>query len=150
MTSNLKPENQVMKVLVSGSHGLVGKELVASLKDEGHEAIRLVRRDRQRNSAEVEWDPKHGIVDAEGLEGLAAVVHLAGESIAEGRWTDEKKRRIRDSRVKGTELLSKTLASLSKPPASFLCASAIGYYGTRGDEILVETSPPGDDFLSEV
>jgi uncharacterized protein (TIGR01777 family) len=139
-----------MKILVSGSHGLVGKALVASLKEEGHEAIRLVRRERQRNSAEVEWDPKHGSVDTEQLEGLAAVVHLAGESIAEGRWTDEKKGRIRDTRVKGTELLCNALARLNKPPATLLSASAIGYYGNRGDEVLNETSPPGDDFLSDV
>jgi len=101
-------------------------------------------------SPEIEWDPTRGVIDRGHLEGLDAVVHLAGESIAEGRWSEEKKRRIRDSRVQGTQLLSAALADLSRPPKSFLCASAIGYYGNRGDEILVETSAQGKDFLSIV
>jgi uncharacterized protein (TIGR01777 family) len=139
-----------MKTLISGSHGLVGKALAASLTNDGHEVFRLVRRERLFGSPEVEWDPKRGVIDGEHLEGLTAVIHLAGESIAEGRWTVEKKRRIRDSRVKGTQLLSEALGKLSHPPGSFLCASAIGFYGDRGDEILTEASPPGTDFLSEV
>jgi uncharacterized protein (TIGR01777 family) len=89
-------------------------------------------------------------MDANQLEGFDAVVHLAGESIASGRWTDEKKRAIRDSRINGTALLSTTLAQLSRPPAVFLSASAIGYYGDRGDELLMESSPPGKDFLAGV
>ena len=105
-----------------------------------------------RSSArpEVEWHPNQGQVDAEHLEGFDAVVHLAGESIASGRWTDDKKRAIRESRVKGTSLLSEALARLSRPPSVFLCASAIGYYGDRGDELLTEESAPGKDFLSSV
>jgi len=139
-----------MKILISGSHGLVGKALLASLKNDGHEVIRLVRHERQMTAPEVEWDPKRGVIDVDHLEGLEVVVHLAGESIAEGRWNDEKKRRIRESRVEGTQLLSQAISSLARPPKTFLCASAIGYYGNRGDEILTEASPPGTGFLSSV
>ena len=139
-----------MKILVSGSHGMVGSALVRSLVDEGHEAVRLVRRQPAFGELEIEWHPDRGIIDAQRLEGIDAVFHLAGESIASGRWTDEKKRAIRDSRVKGTLLLSQTLAKLSQPPSVFVSASAIGYYGDRGDELLTETSAPGNDFLASV
>jgi uncharacterized protein (TIGR01777 family) len=139
----------VMKVLISGSHGLVGKALISSLSSDGHEIVRLVR-GTPSGPAEVEWHPNEGRIDAANLEGFDAVVHLAGESIASGRWTDEKKRAIRDSRVKGTALLSEALARLSRPPAVFLSASAIGYYGDRGDEVLTEKSAPGKDFLASV
>jgi uncharacterized protein (TIGR01777 family) len=139
-----------MKILISGSHGLVGKALVRSLVEDAHEVVRLVRRGDTIGELEVEWHPNQGRIDAQRLEGFDAVVHLAGESIASGRWTDEKKRSIRDSRVKGTSLLSETLAHLSRPPAVFISASAIGYYGNRGDEELTETSAPGDDFLASV
>jgi uncharacterized protein (TIGR01777 family) len=139
-----------MKILVSGSHGLVGRALVNSLTNDGHEVYRLVRRARAMGSPEVEWDPDQARIDAKHVEGLDAVVHLAGESIAEGRWSDEKKKKIRESRVNGTQLLSQTLANLSRPPASFISASAIGYYGNRGDEVLTEKSSPGSGFLAEV
>ena len=131
-----------MKILVSGSHGLVGKALLRSLTSDGHDVVRLERG--------VQWHTDRGEMDANQLEGFDAVVHLAGESIASGRWTDEKKRAIRDSRVNGTALLSTTLSQLSRPPAVFLSASAIGYYGDRGDELLTESSPPGKDFLAGV
>jgi uncharacterized protein (TIGR01777 family) len=139
-----------MKVLISGSHGLVGKALCADLTNDGNEVLRLVRRERVYGSPEVEWDPQRGVIDGEHLEGLTAVVHLAGESIAGGRWTVEKKRRIHDSRIRGTELLSEALGKLNHPPASFLCASAIGFYGNRGDEVLNESSGPGEGFLPSV
>ena len=139
-----------MKILLSGSHGLVGKALTRSLIDDGHEVVRLVRRERTLGAPEVEWHPEQGRLDAAQLEGIDAVVHLAGENIASGRWTSEKKRAIRESRVKGTALLSDALARLSKPPSVFLSASAIGYYGDRGDELLTEKSAPGKDFLSNV
>jgi uncharacterized protein (TIGR01777 family) len=139
-----------MKILVSGSHGLVGKALVASLTRDGHEVVRLVRHERAFGSLEVEWHPNQGHVDAAHLEGFEAVVHLAGESIASARWTREKKRAIHDSRVKGTSLLSDALAHVARPPSVFVSASAIGYYGNRGDELLSETSAPGNDFLSGV
>jgi uncharacterized protein len=139
-----------MKILISGSHGLVGKALIRSLVEDGHETVPLVRRGHTIGDLEVEWHPNQGRIDAQRLEGFDAVVHLAGESIATGRWSDEKKRAIRDSRVKGTTLLSETIAKLSRPPAVFISASAIGYYGNRGDEELTETSAPGNDFLSSV
>lgn len=138
-----------MKILVSGSHGLVGKALIKSLTSDGHEIVRLVR-SKPAGAGEIEWHPNQGTLDAASLEGLDAVVHLAGESIASGRWSDEKKRAIRDSRVKGTALLSDTLAKLSQPPAVFVSASAIGYYGNRGDELLTEKSLAGTDFLANV
>jgi uncharacterized protein (TIGR01777 family) len=139
-----------MKILISGSHGLVGSALIKLLKTDGHEVVRLVRHQRTVGAPEVEWQPDKGLIDKEHLEGLDAVVHLAGENIAEGRWTAEKKRAIRDSRVNGTILLSETLAQLRQPPAVFVSASAIGYYGNRGDELLTESSAPQDDFLSRV
>ena len=139
-----------MKILISGSHGLVGKALVRSLVEDGHEVVRLIRRGHTIGELQIEWHPNQGRIDAQQLEGFAAVVHLAGESIASGRWTGEKKRSIRDSRVKGTTLLSEAIAELSRPPAVFISASAIGYYGNRGDEALTETSPPGNDFLASV
>lgn len=139
-----------MKILVSGSHGLVGKALVRSLTEDGHEVVRLVRGERAPGALEVEWQPDEGRIDVEHLEGVHAVVHLAGESIASSRWTSDKKRTIRDSRVKGTTLLSDAIARLSSPPSVFLSASAIGYYGNRGDELLTEKSAPGKDFLAGV
>ena len=139
-----------MKILVSGSHGLVGKALTHSLTDDGHEVVRLVRREPDVGSAEVEWYPDEGRIDAAYLEGIEAVIHLAGDNIAAGRWTAQKKRTIRESRVQGTSLLSETLASLSYRPSVFISASAIGFYGNRGDELLDEKSPPGKDFLANV
>ncbi len=138
-----------MRILISGSHGLVGTALIKSLEREGHEIFRLVRY-APRDESEIEWSPDRYSIALARIEGFDAVVNLAGESIAEGRWTDDKKRRIRESRVKGTKLLGDALANLTKPPRTFICASAIGYYGDRGDEILTETSAPGSDFLAEV
>jgi uncharacterized protein (TIGR01777 family) len=138
-----------MKILMSGSHGLVGTALISTLISPDHEVYRLVRRAPNADT-EIEWSPDRYSIALARLEGFDAVVHLAGESIAEGRWTDEKKKRIRESRVKGTRLLGDALANLSNPPKTFVCASAIGYYGDRGDELLTETSEPGKDFLSDV
>lgn len=139
-----------MKILISGSHGLIGSALIKLLTTEGHEVVRLVRHQPTLGSPEVEWHPDKGLINSEHLEGLDAVVHLAGESIASGRWTTEKKRAILESRVKGTGLLAGSLAKLSRPPAVFLSASGIGYYGNRGDELLNENSTLGSDFLSHV
>ena len=138
-----------MKILISGSHGLVGAALADALKSEGHEVFPLVRR-APHSESEVEWYPERGSLALARLEGMDAVIHLAGENIAEGRWSEEKKRRIRESRVKGTTVLSEALANLRHPPKTLICASAIGYYGDRGDEILTEESTPGKDFLAEV
>jgi uncharacterized protein (TIGR01777 family) len=138
-----------MKLLISGSHGLVGTALVKSLEPEGHEIFRLVRH-APGDDLEIEWSPDRYSIALARLEGFDAVVHLAGENIASGRWNEEKKRRIRESRVKGTKLLSDALANLTRPPKTLISASAVGYYGNRGDELLTETSAPGDDFLAGV
>jgi len=138
-----------MKVLFSGSHGLIGKALVTRLEADGHEILRLVRH-APSSEAEIEWSPDRYSIALARLEGFDAVIHLAGENIAAGRWNEEKKKRIRESRVKGTKLLADAMADLSRPPKTLISASAVGYYGNRGDEPLSETSAPGNDFLSQV
>jgi len=115
----------------------------------GHEVLRLVRRP-PRGEDEVRWDPAGGAIDAEALEGLDAVVHLSGENVAGGRWTDARKARLRDSRIGSTRLLASTLASLKRPPKVLLSTSAIGYYGSQDDRWLTETSPDDDDFLGRL
>ena len=142
-------EEAEMDVLVSGSSGLVGSALVSALGDEGHQVRRLTRSGSSSPEGGVRWDPSSGMIDAAGLEGVDAVVHLAGENIV-GRWTAAKKARIRDSRVEGTRLLSGALAQLSTPPGVMICASATGYYGDRGNELLTEESAPGHNFLAGV
>ncbi len=139
-----------MKVLVSGASGLVGGGLLPLLTAGGHGVVRLVRRETPGGMASVPWDPEAGKLDAAALEGFDAVVHLAGENIAAGRWTARQKARIRESRTQGTDLLCRTLAPLTHKPAVLVSASAIGLYGDRGDEELCESSPPGRGFLPEV
>lgn len=138
-----------MKIVVSGSTGLIGSPLVAALNRRDYEVVRLVRRPAGTADREVRWDPERGAIDRAAFAGADGVIHLAGENVF-GRWSDTKKRRIRDSRVRGTRLVSETLAELTRPPATFLSASAIGYYGDRGAERLTEQSGPGSDFLAEV
>jgi uncharacterized protein (TIGR01777 family) len=146
--------SQRMKIIVTGASGLVGSALVPALITQGHQVTALVRRvskhKPQANVTEVEWEPATGQLDAARLVGHDAAVHLAGEPIAAGRWTAAKKQRIRASRVESTRLLADTLARLQTRPRVLVCASAIGYYGTRGAEVLTEASAPGNDFLSEV
>ena len=137
-----------MNILISGASGLIGSAMVKSLSEAGHAVRRLVR--REAGPAEVRWDPAAGRLDAADLEGLDAVVHLAGENIAAGRWSRRRRARIRDSRTVGTRLLSRTLAGLADPPGVFISASAVGFYGDRGDQQLDERSPPGSGFLAEV
>jgi hypothetical protein len=136
-----------MRIAVAGSSGLVGGHLVASLQSAEHDVVRLVRRAPSEN--EIEWQPADGQLDAAQLDGIDAIVNLSGENIAQGRWTAAKKQRIRDSRIQTTELLAKTLASMPQPPSVFVNASAIGFYGDRGDEELTETSAAADDFLAD-
>ncbi|MEW6753348.1 MAG: TIGR01777 family oxidoreductase, partial [Candidatus Latescibacterota bacterium] len=139
-----------MRILVSGSSGLIGTALCQRLLALGHQVLRLVRRPPALDTGEVYWNPAAPSIDAAGLEGLDAVVHLAGESIAGGRWTARRQRRIRDSRVHGTRLLCEQLAGLDRRPAVLVCASAMGYYGDRGDRVLDEGSGPGNTFLAGV
>ncbi len=137
-----------MRVLVSGSTGLIGSSLVTSLEGDGHDVVRLLRPQSRTSESGVIWDPVAGKLDPREVEGFDAVVHLAGENIANRRWSEEQMARIRDSRVGSTTLLAQTLAGLDSPPSVFACASAGGYYGDRGDELLDEDAAPGADFLA--
>lgn len=138
-----------MKLLITGASGLVGTALSQHVAAQGHDVYALTRTPKSDN--EIGWDPAQGKLNSADIEGMDAVVHLAGESIAEGRWDEAKKKRIYDSRVKGTQLLSQTLATLQAKPKVLVSTSAIGYYGDRGDETLDEQSEPGHElFLTEV
>lgn len=137
-----------MRIAVSGASGLVGSALGNRLEADGHEVLAMVR--SQASDGQIHWNAKSGRIDEKSLNGLDAVVHLAGESIAEGRWNAAKKKRIRDSRVDGTKLISETLAGLNDKPKVFVCASAIGYYGDGRPEQLDETSGAGEGFLADV
>ena len=138
-----------MKVAVTGSNGLIGSALVPALRAAGHEVVRLVRRPPVTRD-EVRWDPADGTIDTAGLRGIDAAVNLAGEGIGEHRWTDEQKRRIRESRTKGTSLLASTMGALDPKPAVLLSGSAVGIYGDGGERELTEASSPGEGFLADV
>ncbi|MDX9971619.1 MAG: TIGR01777 family oxidoreductase [FCB group bacterium] len=138
-----------MKILLTGSTGVIGSKLIPLLKKDRHHITRLVRTSQNSGAPEVLWNPREGTIDREGIEGHDAVIHLAGESIA-GIWTAGKKKEIYDSRVDGTTLLAKAVAKAKKRPHTFLSASAIGYYGDRGEEVLTEESCGGEHFLSQV
>jgi uncharacterized protein (TIGR01777 family) len=138
-----------MRILVSGASGLIGSALVRRLAAP-IEVIRLVRREPTSDAAEIRWDPAAGTIDAHRLEAFDAVVHLAGENIGAGRWTSARKARIRNSRVDGTRMLAQTLAGLARPPKVLVSASAVGFYGNRGDGELDESSSPGEGFLAGV
>ena len=138
-----------MKAIVTGASGLIGRFLVQRLEADGTDVVRLVRRPPS-NPGEVEWDPVAGSIDSAGLDGADAVFHLAGAGIGDRRWTKSYKQEILDSRVLGTGLLASALAGLDHKPSVFVSASAIGWYGDRGDEILDESAPQGDGFLANV
>lgn len=138
-----------MQVAITGASGLIGRALAQSLRLDGHSVRPLVRR-ASDDPAAVRWDPAAGTIDAAGLEGLDAVVHLAGAGIGDKRWSEDRKRELHDSRSQGTDLLARTLAGLDRPPPVLVSGSAIGFYGSRGDDVLTEVSAPGDDFLARL
>ncbi|HSK24504.1 MAG TPA: TIGR01777 family oxidoreductase [Egicoccus sp.] len=139
-----------MRIAITGATGLIGGALADDLVRDGHEVVKVTRSPDRAAAGDVVWDPDGGTIDTAGLEGLDGVVHLAGEPIGDARWTDATKRRIHDSRTRGTGLMARTLAGLAAPPAVFVSGSAVGFYGDRGDEVLTEASAPGDDFLADV
>lgn len=140
-----------MKVAVTGSSGTIGRALTAAFEGRGDDVLRLVRRPPAPGEPAVEWDPGAGVADPAALEGLDAVVHLAGEPLASGfRWTRARMARIRSSRADGTRVLAESLAGLERPPGALVSASAVGFYGDRGDELLDEESAPGSGFLADV
>ncbi len=138
-----------MRIGVTGSTGLIGSALVGHFEDRGHQVHRFIRPGTEADAPDVTWDPTTGALSGP-VEGIDAVVHLAGESIAGGRWTPARKTAIATSRIQGTRKLSESLAKLDKRPHTLVAASAIGYYGNRGDDRLTESSGPGDTFLSTV
>lgn len=135
-----------MRVLITGATGFVGRRLQAFLARAGHTPVTVSR----GAAGQFQWDPMSGPIPAAALSGVHAVVHLAGENIGKGRWTEEKKRRIRDSRVIGTRHLVEGIARSPNKPRVVFCASAVGYYGDRGDDKLAEDSEPGTDFLAQL
>src|SRR5579862_6263309 len=136
-----------MKIAVAGATGFIGDALVAHLGAVGHRVVRLMRRGADNSRGDATWDPSRGVLDPAVLDGVQAVVNLAGEPVAE-RWTADRKRRIMGSRVEATTVIAKTIAGLERPPRVLVNASAIGIYGDRGDELLDETSAPGKGFLA--
>jgi uncharacterized protein (TIGR01777 family) len=142
-----------VEIAITGASGLVGSALVSALRRAGHRAVPVVRPQSGDAADALHWDPEHNTIDAAGFEGLDGVVHLAGVSIGDKRWTDAQKRRVLESRTGPTTLLAETLAGLDRPPAVLVSASAVGWYGgIRGSQVLTEKSPPPDppDFLSDV
>jgi hypothetical protein len=137
-----------LSVALTGASGLVGGALGAFLSSGGHRVLRLVR--RSPGPGEIRWAPERGEIQAAALEGLDAVIHLAGENIAAGRWNARRKAAIRDSRVGGTRLVAGAIARLERKPPTLLCASAVGFYGDRGQEEVTEADPAGSGFLSDV
>ncbi len=137
-----------MKIVISGASGLIGTQLVTTLKSSGHEVVQLVR--RSAAAGQIMWDPKSGKLDPASLEGCDAIIHLSGAGIGDKRWSDAYRKEILDSRTATTSLLANTIASLQRKPSVFLSGSAIGIYGARGDEQLTETSEHGTGFLADV
>ena len=137
------------KILIAGSSGLIGRQLVAFLDTGNHEVWRLVRRAPGKDAQEIQWDPKAGTIDSAALEGFDAVIHLGGAGIGDKRWSKKRMEFIRTSRTESTGLLARTLANLKRKPEVFMVASAIGYYGNRGNEELTESSKAGKGYLAE-
>jgi uncharacterized protein len=138
-----------LKIAIAGATGFIGTAVAAHLAVAGHRVVRLVRKKPDPSRGDAVWDPSRGVLDPVVLDGVGAVVNLAGEPVAE-RWTAERKRRIKESRIEATTLLAKTMAAMARPPRVLVNASAIGIYGDRGDEVLDEESAPGSGFLADV
>lgn len=138
-----------MKVLITGASGLVGLALQSSFEDKGYEML-LASRKEATDERHIQWSVEEGFTDPERVEGIDTVVHLAGENVSGFRWTDEKKKAIRDSRVLGTRNVVEAISKLKQKPKTFIASSAIGFYGERGDEEVTESSAPGDNFLAGV
>src|SRR5947208_10214216 len=138
-----------MKVLITGASGLIGTALQQSFSEKGYEMLLASRKERE-GEQNIQWDVETGFAEPERLEGIDVVVHLAGESVSGLRWTNEKKKAIRDSRVLGTRNVVDTISDLKQRPSVLIAASAIGFYGDRGDEELTEASKSGKNFLAEV
>lgn len=138
-----------MRIAVTGSSGLIGTALIPVLRAGGHTVVRLVRRAATAPD-EITWDPHAGTVDVAALQGTDAIVHLAGAGVGDHRWTASYKRKILDSRVRGTDTIARAMTELDPSPGLLLCASAIGYYGETGDRVVDETSGPGQGFLADV
>ncbi|MBC7899349.1 MAG: TIGR01777 family protein [Saprospiraceae bacterium] len=140
-----------MKILITGASGLIGTALQKSFAEKGHEMLLATRGDPKKPE-QIQWDMETGFAEADlaRLEGLDAVIHLAGENVSGLRWTEDKKKAIRESRIKGTHNIVNTLSNLENKPKVLISGSAIGFYGDRGDDVMTETSPAGDTFLSDV
>ncbi len=139
-----------MKILISGSSGLIGTHLSSFLSRRGHTISRLIRDRNNILENDIWWDPGKDELDPADLDGYHAVIHLAGENIASGRWTRRQKQRIKESRVHSTQLLARTMSQMKLPPHTFICASATGYYGDRGGAELKENERAGKGFLADV
>ena len=145
----MSTQHSSQRIAITGSTGFIGRALTAHLTALGHHVVALTRRGKSTAGQAISWDPARGELAPGALAGIDAVINLAGESVAQ-RWTDDVKREIRDSRVKGTTLLARTIQAMETPPRVFLSGSAIGIYGDRGDELLDESSAPGRGFLADV
>lgn len=139
-----------MKILIGGATGFVGSELVSFLKDKGHHVIRLVRKKDFLKEDERRWNPEDNFLDPQDCNEVDCVVNLSGENVSSGRWTEQLKKKIKDSRIESTKLLAETLAKINQKPKVLINASACGFYGNREDEILTESSSSGQGFLAEV
>jgi uncharacterized protein (TIGR01777 family) len=139
-----------MKLLITGGSGLIGSHLSSFLEQEGYEVYNLVRNKHRTDNSHFFWDPEKGILENQAVDNFQVIIHLAGENISSGRWSQNQKDKILRSRIDSTRLLTDKIKEISNPPRVFICASAIGYYGDRGTEVLTENSEPGEGFLADV